>query len=80
MFIKEHDLTATEVSKGLGIARANLSAIVNARAGISPDLAVKLSEAFGNSPQFWINLQKNYALWYAEKKVNRKRIRPLITA
>lgn len=75
MFIKERNLTITEVAEGIGIARANLSAIVNERAGISPELAIKLSEAFGNSGEFWINLQKNYELWHAEKKVNRKNIR-----
>ena len=68
-------MTITEVAKGLGIARANLSAIVNERAGISPELAVKLSEAFGNTSQFWVNLQKNYELWHAERKVNRSIIR-----
>lgn len=70
-YINERGLTITEVAKGLGIARANLSAIVNERAGISPELAVKLSEAFGNTAQFWVNLQKNYELWHAERKVNR---------
>ena len=74
-YIKERNLTVTEVAKGLGVARANLSAIVNERAGISPELAVKLSEAFGNTAQFWVNLQKNYELWNAEKKVNRSVIR-----
>jgi len=74
-YIKERGLTVTEVAKGLGIARANLSAIVNERAGISPELAVKLSEAFGNTAQFWINLQKNYELWHAERKVNRAAIK-----
>lgn len=74
-YIKERNLTVTEVAKGLGVARANLSAIVNERAGISPELAVKLSEAFGNTAQFWVNLQKNYELWNAEKKVNRLAIR-----
>jgi addiction module HigA family antidote len=74
-YIKERGLTITEVAKGLGIARVNLSAIVNERAGISPELAVKLSEAFGNTAQFWVNLQKNYELWHAEKKVNRSVIR-----
>lgn len=74
-YIQERGLTITEVAKGLGIARANLSAIVNERAGISPELAVKLSEAFGNTSQFWVNLQKNYELWHAEKKVNRSVIR-----
>ncbi|GAB2564503.1 HigA family addiction module antitoxin [Spirosoma aerophilum] len=70
-YIQERGLTITDVAKGLGIARANLSAIVNERAGISPELAVKLSEAFGNTAQFWVNLQKNHELWHAEKKVNR---------
>ncbi|MES2701173.1 MAG: HigA family addiction module antitoxin [Bacteroidota bacterium] len=74
VFIKERSLTITEVAKGLHIARANLSAIVNERAGISPELAVKLSEAFGNTAQFWVNLQKNYELWHAERKVNRSGI------
>ena len=74
-YIKERNLTVTEVAKGLGVARANLSAIVNERAGISPELAVKLSEAFGNTAQFWVNLQKNYELWHAERKVNRSAVR-----
>lgn len=55
--------------------RANLSAVVNGHTGISPELAVKLSEAFGNSTQFWVNLQNNYELWHAEQKIDRNRIR-----
>lgn len=78
-YIKERGLTITEVAQGLGVARANLSAIVNERAGISPEMAVKLSEAFGNSTQFWVNLQKNYDIWHAEKSVDRKRIKHFIT-
>jgi addiction module HigA family antidote len=71
MFINEHKLTITEVAAGLGVSRVN---------GISPELAIKLSEAFGNTAQFWINLQKNYELWHAEKKVNRKKIRHFMAA
>jgi antitoxin HigA-1 len=74
VFIKEKGLTITEVAKGLQMARANLSAVVNEHAGVSPELAVKLSEAFGNTAEFWLNLQRNYELWHAEKKVNRKEI------
>ena len=74
-YINERHLTITEVAKGLGVARANLSAIVNERAGISPEMAVKLSEAFGNTTQFWVNLQKNYEVWHAEKTVNRASVR-----
>lgn len=77
-YIKEHGLTVTEVAKGLKIARPNLSNVVNERAGISPELAVKLSEAFGNTAQFWLNLQRNYDLWHAEQKVNRAAIQHFV--
>jgi len=80
MFIKEHNLTITEVAKGLNVARANLSAIINGHNGISPEMAIKLSEAFGNTAQFWINLQNNYELWHAERKVNRAQIRHFFAA
>jgi antitoxin HigA-1 len=78
MFIRERKLTITEVAKGLNVARANLSAVINGHLGISPELAVKLSEAFGNTAQFWVNLQNNYELWHAEKKVNRGQIRRFV--
>jgi len=75
MFIAERGLTITEVAKGLNMARANLSSVINGHLGISPELAIKLSEAFGNTPQFWVNLQNNYELWHAERKINRAEIR-----
>jgi addiction module HigA family antidote len=73
-FIKPRDLTISAAAKGLKMTRANLSAICNEHSGISPELAVKLSEAFGNTAQFWINLQSNYELWHAERKVKRSEI------
>jgi addiction module HigA family antidote len=75
MFIRERNLTITEVAKGLNVARANLSAVINGHLGISPELAIKLSEAFSNTAQFWVTLQNNYELWHAEQKVNRSLIR-----
>src|SRR5687768_5228618 len=74
-YIVERGLTITEVAHGLGITRQTLSAVVNEKSAITPELAVKLSEAFGNTAQFWINLQKNYEIWHAEKKVDRSIIR-----
>jgi addiction module HigA family antidote len=75
MFINERGLTITEVAKGLNMARANLSSVINGHLGVSPELAVKLSEAFGNTAQFWVNLQNNYELWHAERKIDRTAIR-----
>lgn len=70
-FIKARELTISAAAKGLKMTRANLSAICNEHSGISPELAVKLSEAFGTSAQFWVNLQANYELWHAERTVKR---------
>ncbi|MEI9918823.1 MAG: HigA family addiction module antitoxin [Bacteroidota bacterium] len=60
-------VSVTEAAKLLGIARPNLSAIINGRAGISAVMAMKLSKAFNTSPEFWLNLQSNYDLSQALK-------------
>jgi addiction module HigA family antidote len=66
-------LTVTDVAKGLAIARKNLSAILNGKAGISPEMALRLSEAFDTTPDLWLNLQANYDLWKAKKSgIERK--------
>lgn len=80
LFIKPRNLTVTEVSEGLGISRPNLSMIINGRGGISPELAVKLAAAFDNSPEFWVNLQKNYELWHAKQKVDIRKIKHFVAA
>ncbi|SDE05310.1 addiction module antidote protein, HigA family [Dyadobacter soli] len=73
-YISERGLTIAEVATGLGVSQSSLSAIVDEQMGISAEMAVKLSEAFGNSSQFWINLQTNYDIWHAEKNVDRTAI------
>lgn len=67
--------TITEIAEGLGVSRRMLSMIVNQKSGISPEMAVKLSEAFSTNADLWMNLQKKYDLWQAEKKVNRESVR-----
>lgn len=76
MFLQERNLTITDLAKGIGVDRSNLSGVVNGKHGISPELAVKLSAAFGNSAQFWLNMQQAYDLFAAEQKVNRVNITP----
>jgi antitoxin HigA-1 len=80
LFIKPRNLTITEVAKGLGTTRANLSVVINSRGGVSPELSVKLAAAFNNTPEFWFSLQINYELWHAKQKVNTKGIRRFLTA
>jgi antitoxin HigA-1 len=65
------DLTIKEIALGLGITPKTLSNILNEHQGISSDMAIRLSEAFGSKPDFWLKLQRDYELWHAEKRVNR---------
>ena len=60
-------LSVTEAAIGLGVSRKTLSSILNGRAGVSPEMAVRLSLAFGTSSESWLNQQMQYDLWQAEK-------------
>jgi antitoxin HigA-1 len=70
-------LSVTETAKALGISRKTLSAILNGRAGISPEMAVRLSMAFGTSAESWLNQQTQYDLCRAERQRKRFRVRKL---
>ena len=66
-------LTITEAARALGVSRKTLSGILNGRAGISPEMAIRLSLAFDTSAESWLNQQLQYDLWRAER--NRKKLR-----
>jgi len=66
-------LSVTGAAKALGVSRKTLSAVLNGRAGISPEMAVRLSIAFDTSSESWLNQQVQYDLWRAERR--RKSLR-----
>ncbi|HEX5647012.1 MAG TPA: HigA family addiction module antitoxin [Nitrospira sp.] len=66
-------ITVTQAAEALGVSRKTLSAIVNGRAGLSPEMAVRLSIAFNTTAESWMNQQIQYDLWHAEQ--GRKRLR-----
>ena len=66
-------LSVTRAAEALGVSRKTLSAILNGRAGISPEMDIRLSLAFDTSAETWLNQQSQYDLWQAEK--NRKRLK-----
>jgi antitoxin HigA-1 len=70
------DLTVTDLAAHLGVSRITLSRLLNGKAGISAEMSLKLSEAFGTSPDLWMKLQLQYDFWKAAQK-KRKRIRLL---
>ena len=60
------DITVTKAADALGVSRKTLSAILNGRAGISPEMAIRLAKAFDTSPESWLNQQMHYDLWQAQ--------------
>lgn len=55
-------LSITDAAKVLGVTRPTISKLINGRASVSPEMAIRLSKAFGSTPEFWLRLQLNYDL------------------
>ena len=66
------NLTVTDAARSLGVSRKTLSSILNGRAGISQEMAVRLSITFSTSAESWLNQQLQYDLWHAER--NRRQL------
>jgi addiction module HigA family antidote len=72
------ELTVTALAAALHVSRKTLSKIINEKGTVTPDMALRLSCAFDTSPDFWMNLQKNYDLWQAEHlSTSWQEVRPL---
>lgn len=61
-------LTVTRAATGLGVTRQTLSELVNERAGVSVEMAIRLSKAFGSTPEVWLGMQMAYDLWKARNR------------
>ncbi len=75
--LKPLGLSVTEAAKALDVSRKTLSTILNGRAGVSPEMAVRLSIAFGTSAESWLNQQNQYDLWRAEQRRKQLRVMKL---
>ena len=70
-------LTVTAAARGLGVTRKALSELVNGRSGISPEMAMRLSKAFGSSPAMWLGLQMDYELAQVQRKAGKIKVEKL---
>ncbi len=73
-------VSVTAAAKSLGVSRKTLSAILNGRAGISPEMAIRLSIAFETSAESWLNQQSQYDLWQAEQNRDSLNVQRLSAA
>lgn len=70
IYLDPMGLTAQQLAIKLAVAPSTVTRLINGEAGISAEMAVRLSKALGRSPESWYQLQFNYSMWHAKRSVN----------
>ena len=81
-FLPDYGLTVAGLAEVAGVSRQSVNELLRGRRGVSPEMAIRLSRVFGNSPEFWMNAQCAVDLWDANRalKSDVARIKPLRVA
>jgi addiction module HigA family antidote len=81
-FLPDYRLTVSGLAHALGVSRQTVNELLRERRSVSPEMALRLSRLFGNSPEFWLNAQRAVDLWDAAEEIGLevKRIKPLAAA
>ena len=80
LYLEPLGLSVTRAAEALGVARKTLFAILNSRAGVSPEMSVRLSAAFGTTTEMWLNLQQQFDLSKARLALDISKVEPLHAA
>jgi len=77
-YLEPLGIPVMDMANLLGVSRKTLSKILNQRGSVTPDMALRLSRALDTTPELWLNLQRNFDLWYAETSSKEWRnVKPL---
>lgn len=78
-FLPEYGLTVSSLAEALGVSRQTINELLRERRAVTPEMALRLSRFFGNSPEFWLNAQRTVDLWDAAQELGTEvaRIKPL---
>ncbi len=81
-FVPDYNLTTTSLADALGVSRQTINELLRERRAITPVMALRLSRLFGNSPEFWLNVQHARDLWESEQRYQKElmQIHPLNAA
>ncbi len=71
-FLKPKNMTQLELAGKMGIPIQRINTLINERRDMTPETAILLSRILGTTPQFWMSLQVNYDLYFAELKLKSK--------
>ena len=73
-------LSVSKAAVGLGMSREALSELVNEKSAVSVEMVIRLSKAFGSSPEMWLGLQTAHDLWEARERADRMQVTRLVRA
>ncbi len=79
LYLKPLRLSVTAAAQALGVSRKTVSEIVNGKAAITAEMALRLSKAFGTNAQSWLNGQAKYDLWQMERRTTVKGVKRVYT-
>jgi addiction module HigA family antidote len=81
-FLPDYGLTVSTFAKALGVSRQTVNELLRERRAVSPEMALRLSRLFGNTAEFWLNVQRAVDLWEASRTMKEKikRINPMRAA
>ena len=81
-FLPDYELTVSGLAESVGVSRQSINELLLERRAVSPEMALRLAQLFGNSPEFWLNAQQSVDLWDAEQAIKKdiRKIRPLSIA
>ena len=81
-FMPDYRLTVAGLAEAVGVSRQSINELLRGRRAVSPEMALRLSRLFGNSPEFWLNAQRAVDLWDAAQAIkgDMARIKPLRVA
>ncbi len=81
-FLPDYGLSVSGLARLLGVSRQSVNELLRERRAVSPEMALRLGQLFGNSPEFWLNAQRAVDLWVAGETIREEvdRIKPLDAA
>src|SRR3989339_1141565 len=71
-FLPDYGLTVSTFARALGVSRQTVNELLRERRAVSPEMALRLSRLFGNSPEFWLNAQRAVDLWEAARNIDKE--------
>jgi antitoxin HigA-1 len=77
VYLGSNEISGRELSAMLGVSASTLNRVLTGKSGITPEMALRLSQCLGRSPESWLAMQHGYDLWNARKRVDLKAVEVL---